>query len=141
MNPQEIFETVKNHLLTQGKKAKAASTFNTCKYRTQDGLKCAVGCLIPDDKYMPEFDGSASIGIYTTDLNTFVEINNGTKQCSNPEIAKSFISAIEDTVGELTPAKLSLLGQLQNIHDNRNVEEWNQALFGVEEDVRGGIYG
>lgn len=29
----------------------------SCVYRTEDGRKCAVGCLIPDTKYDPRFEG------------------------------------------------------------------------------------
>lgn len=29
---------------------------NRCRYRGNNGMKCAIGHLIPDDKYKPEFD-------------------------------------------------------------------------------------
>lgn len=44
----EAFTTVKEHLLKQGKKA---LNNNKCMYRGDNGLKCAVGCLITDDEY------------------------------------------------------------------------------------------
>lgn len=28
-----------------------------CAYRGENGTKCAVGCLIPDDKYYPAIEG------------------------------------------------------------------------------------
>ncbi len=51
MSPQELFDTVATHLLTQRKPAMArdAGGSETCCYRTEDGRKCAAGCLIPDD--------------------------------------------------------------------------------------------
>lgn len=52
---QEVFDYVVNHLLTQNKQARLADD-SDCAYRTEDGLKCAVGCLIPDDLYKPEFE-------------------------------------------------------------------------------------
>jgi hypothetical protein len=45
-----------DHLATQ--KARAWSEDNgTCGYRTETGLMCAVGCLIPDELYDPEIEG------------------------------------------------------------------------------------
>lgn len=60
MTNQEIFDKVVNHLLTQNEKA---MTKFRCQYRTEDGLKCAIGCLIPDEKYRREFDDKALVVI------------------------------------------------------------------------------
>ena len=46
MNAQEIFDTVVRHLHAQGRPA--LDSLGDCRYRTVDGLKCAVGGLIPD---------------------------------------------------------------------------------------------
>lgn len=54
MTQQEIFDTVKKHLLTQTKPAKDVD--ESCLYRTDDGLKCAVGCLIPDEMYFDQME-------------------------------------------------------------------------------------
>jgi len=53
-NDQEIYNTVMNHLWHQGKQARDQKS---CAYRTDDGLSCAVGCLIPDDLYKKYFEG------------------------------------------------------------------------------------
>lgn len=55
MDKQQIFDTVATHLLDQGKPALDAEGF--CRYRTESGLMCAVGCLIPDEKYTPKIEG------------------------------------------------------------------------------------
>lgn len=34
-----------------------AKQFGQCCYRTKDGRKCAIGLLIPDHLYRPEFEG------------------------------------------------------------------------------------
>ena len=62
MNEQETFDNVALHLLKQGKKAVGSydgSSYSetVCKYRSKDGLKCAVGCLIPDEMYDPLMEG------------------------------------------------------------------------------------
>lgn len=59
MTAQEIFDKVINHLLQQGG---PALNYNydddpVCRYRSNNGLKCAVGCLIPDDQYDPLMEG------------------------------------------------------------------------------------
>jgi hypothetical protein len=54
MTPQEIFDTVAVHLMTQGKKSQGAGE---CLYRGPDGLKCAAGVLIPDEDYTPKMEG------------------------------------------------------------------------------------
>lgn len=61
MTNQELFDTVAAHLLRQGRRAITADGYN-CRYRTEpdeDGvvLKCAIGCLIPDELYRPGFEG------------------------------------------------------------------------------------
>ena len=55
MTPQEIFDTVMTHLSTQGRRAYL--NLEGCRYRTDTGLKCAVGCLISDDEYRPNMEG------------------------------------------------------------------------------------
>ena len=51
---QQIFDQVARHLLKQGKRAVSAQ--GRCKYRTDDGLKCAAGCLISDEEYDQNFE-------------------------------------------------------------------------------------
>lgn len=52
---QEIFNRVARHLLTQNARASQGEA-GDCMYRTDDGLKCAVGCLITDDAYSLELE-------------------------------------------------------------------------------------
>ena len=54
---QEVFDQVKEHLLTQ--KAKSVSADGSCVYRGEGGMMCAAGCLIADDEYEPYMDGGA----------------------------------------------------------------------------------
>lgn len=56
MTPQEIFDTVSAHLLKQGCKSLFQGV--SCQYRNTEGLKCAVGILIPDERYDPLMEGS-----------------------------------------------------------------------------------
>lgn len=58
MTAQEVFNKVAYHLINQDKKAKEGVG---CVYRTSEGLKCAAGCLIPDEEYNPCFERSRAI--------------------------------------------------------------------------------
>lgn len=53
---QELFDIIVSHLRKQGKQA--LNEDGECVYRTPDGLKCAAGCLIPDELYQGRFEGT-----------------------------------------------------------------------------------
>lgn len=55
---QEIFNQVATHLLTQMEVSQDKNSMS-CLYRGPNGLKCAAGCLIADDEYLPEMEGEA----------------------------------------------------------------------------------
>ncbi len=75
LTEQEIFDKVVGHLFKQGKRATRwtwcrkydASTHSgwsdaqdyteTCAYRSDEGLKCAIGILIPDGLYDKKMEG------------------------------------------------------------------------------------
>ncbi len=59
MNRQEAFNKV--YLGLKGQNFKRSHDGSYCKYRGPHGLKCAVGHLIPDDKYSEHME-SASMG-------------------------------------------------------------------------------
>lgn len=52
---RQIFDQVKNHLLTQNEKCQLVE-HGACAYRNKEGLKCAAGCLISDDEYSENFE-------------------------------------------------------------------------------------
>ncbi len=52
---RQIFDQVKNHLLTQNEKCQLVA-HGACAYRNKEGLKCAAGCLISDDEYSENFE-------------------------------------------------------------------------------------
>lgn len=57
MQARDIYLTVLRHLALQGKPA-IGPDGTMCMYRTEEGLKCAVGCLIPDEFYKKEMEGN-----------------------------------------------------------------------------------
>lgn len=55
---QAYFDKTVTHLLKQGKQASIeAAGHVACKYRTGEGLSCAMGCHIPDAMYHPFMEG------------------------------------------------------------------------------------
>lgn len=57
MTAQQIYNTVRNHLLTQNRKSVYDSNNINCFYRGPNGTKCAIGCLISDSEYSTELEG------------------------------------------------------------------------------------
>lgn len=105
METQEIFDRVKAHLLAQGERSVTVrKSVSICAYRGADGRKCAIGVLIPDDRY------SAAI-----------------------ETLAASDSAIMALIG-LTPTdtdQAELLDALQHIHDDILPSLWEGALRSI----------
>jgi hypothetical protein len=71
---------------------------NTCRYRTQDGNRCFVGELIPDEKYSPTIEDTP--------------------------VGKHIISMIPDA----TLSDIEFLQDMQTVHDNLPIREWQDGL-------------
>ena len=82
MEIQEIYDTIMKHLRDQNEKAED----NTgCLYHTSDGLKCAVGCLIPDEFYNIDMEGYTLAGLMEDFSNVFEHIKIETKIKFSPQ--------------------------------------------------------
>lgn len=113
MTRQEIFNTVRDHLLKQ--QARCINEDNNCQYRGPNGMRCAIGCLIPDEHYKPELEGWG--------IAPLVEPRN-----ILPE-GKLLLEALTATLGgEPDKDTLLLLYKLQLIHDTENLNDWPAAL-------------
>ncbi len=112
MTEQEIFDTVARHLLTQNAKSLLfpdpglEQDGTMCAYRAPTGLRCAVGCLIPDE-------------LYDATMET----------CTVHALITNFAA-----VGERFSEHEDLLAALQSVHDNTEVEFWKMDLASVAED-------
>lgn len=100
---QTLFTKVATHLLTQNAKAKDEDD-GQCRYRTPEGLSCAIGCLIPEARYRPAFEG---VGLGGSDMVKVERI-----------LRAAGISA----------ALLPLAATLQNVHDDDEVGVWPVRL-------------
>lgn len=111
MDKQTIFTKVATHLLTQNKQAlRTVSMGTTCAYRGNDGTSCAIGCLIPDDKYDPLMEGSS--------------IDR------NPRVLGVLSDIGIDTADQAlnTYSTYALLDSLQSIHDGYLSSSWRGKL-------------
>jgi len=113
MTPQEVFDKVATHLLTQNAKAYREASQHGCAYHTADGKKCAVGCLIEIKEYGDWMEGGD-----ITDLLESTKLSKGLRSRLEPHT--------------------ELLWHLQQLHDGTAVNEWKDALqkaatkFGLE---------
>ena len=114
MNRQLVFNKVYNHLLNQNRKAQDDT--RNCKYRFE-GLKCAIGCLIPDSDYDPLMDDLDELKFEFGD-------DASTKITQNPPALK----VLEKYYGNLSDEDIYFLVSLQNIHDFYYVTDWNGKL-------------
>lgn len=66
LTKQQAFDQMVTHMRTQ--KGIALNDRGFCMYRSPEGLKCAVGALVPDDQYKPNFEGSSASSLPIDDL-------------------------------------------------------------------------
>lgn len=119
MNHQEIFNKVAEHLLTQNAKAMLGEE---CVYRSEDGCRCAIGCLIPDELYRPEFEGKNVDGLCAVDLFSKL-LHDDEYKYKYPLIAKHLLGAKPNYAIDLR-----FLARLQAIHDYESVGAWLLTL-------------
>ena len=109
MNAQEAFDIISTHLLTQNERSSEKSNFysqqlESCLYRGPNGLKCAIGCLIPDEKYNLDMEG--------------MTLRQLTKSYQDLKI-------LFEEIPE------NLLVALQTVHDYRNPNQWRRCLKAI----------
>lgn len=109
LNRQEVFNTVKDHLLTQGRKSLAANGVS-CMYRGLDGAMCGIGPLIKDKFYDKGLEGNG--------VGADVVMEALCSSMGLPDVCEHSV----------------FLDDLQNVHDICDVEHWPQALQVVASD-------
>lgn len=105
----DVFNYVKEHLLKQNEKSLDPWSLS-CYYRAQkengDVLMCAVGCLMDDNYYSDEFENSSPSDIRVR-------------------------AVIEKSIPNWD-YNVSLLSELQNIHDEYDPDNWSLRLEYLE---------
>ena len=112
MSVNKIFYKVQKHLLKQYEKSE--SKYAGCQYRSDNGLSCAVGCLMTDDIYDSSFEG-----------NNMEDIWMAGWEALTPIVGVDY---------ELRLLKLNLLYRLQLVHDNEPVEHWASNLAEIKHE-------
>lgn len=103
---QDVYDTVRDHLLRQNRKSFMGPNglIRTCAYRSLDGAKCAVGCLIPDIQYRRGME--------------FKDVS---------DLFMSYPLEMEAS-GLDHDTHISLLTQLQIVHDRCPLSDWRSQL-------------
>jgi len=105
---QFIFDTVSKHLLIQNA---ISMDGDSCRYRSDSGLKCAIGILIKDEYYSPELEGN-DIGDDIVNIAIIKSLN-----------IKQYSSVTEN-----------ILFELQQIHDMYSTCSWPKELKRIAEE-------
>ena len=117
MNKQEVFNTVWNHINEQNLASYGALPDNDqndygsegCLYRNAYGHKCAIGCLIPDDKYHSDMEGKSVTSLVVDFPQALEHIAPSVKDCE-------------------------FLEQLQYAHDgivHGGMERWRETMYAM----------
>ncbi len=127
---QETYDKVVAHLRKQGIRAmkQEPNGFSACVYRNNEGLKCAAGCLIPDEKYSPYMEGMAVVSTDITDKMLSVLLY------AMPLEAFAIPAESVMTPGRIIMEEghdLRLVAALQNVHDDHMPNQWDRALRNV----------
>jgi hypothetical protein len=105
-DPQVVFDIVVEHALKQNCRSADPDNSNDCMYRGPNGTKCFAGALIPDDKYLPSFEGRGWITL----------VAGGYVESHNRELI-SVLQEIHDCyVTERWPEKLRELGKEKGLN-------------------------
>lgn len=137
MTPQEVFDKVARHLLTQKRKAMAVmpeaangDAKPACAYRGSDGTSCAFGCLIPDSCYDPVLENVVAPLIVSRVLpQNYLDKND-------IDIIDSYWCAVDCIREELGGADAcrslaDLVYDLQHVHDDYEPDDWKDCLVDV----------
>lgn len=133
---RQIFYKVKTHLLKQMKRSMLdTGTSTTCAYRGEDGLKCAVGCLMTDSTYSSAIEKQSVRSIIVEQALSDSGVIGPVRVTYGNNGAKHIYSSSEDE------KIMFMLNDLQRMHDNdapiawrQKLEEYEKTLFKDEEE-------
>jgi hypothetical protein len=111
LTARDIYERVRSHLLTQ--QAVSEDENGSCRLRSGEGRKCAIGSLVADTVYQPEIEG-IGISYY--------------RHAKDGSLLRALYAS---EVNAYDPAIVELLIELEEVHDDFGVEEWPNLLAQV----------
>ena len=106
MKKKEVFKRVAKHLLAQNEACRGGVTLSDCWYRhpSRVELKCAIGCLIPDEFYSEEIEN---------------------KTVEEPIVKEVLEKSLNQPIRS---SDIKLLEDLQGLHDYLDPKEWRKKL-------------
>lgn len=102
MTNQEAFDKIVRHLFSMKHRSLRPGDGEECVYRSEDGNKCAIGCLIPDELYNPSFENLGVVAL-----------------CERSEVIRTLFKEVS----------IDMLRDLQFAHDSPF--HWNDGGFDV----------
>ncbi|WP_322092780.1 hypothetical protein [Paraburkholderia bannensis] len=105
LDHQDVFDVIGWRLLFQNARALAADGMR-CMYRAPNGKRCAIGWIIPDDLYSPEFE--------------FKGVRDIAAGLAETDYGRDFAAFVGDHV--------AMLCDLQGLHDAYPVSDWPLRL-------------
>lgn len=112
---QDLFDVVSTHLLTQNARSTVDGGPYGCAYRGIYNRSCAVGCLIPDDKYEDAMEGD------------FGALIKRWPDAIRSKYLEWLVN--EDGFLDNTTEMASLVRELQLLHDYTDVTAWAGELY------------
>lgn len=96
----------------------------TCSYRGVCGRKCAVGLLIPDDRYSSHLEGLAADSIMIRDRIDIPEGMSMYDLCACQEVHDAGMPRMSDLISDL----IEMFGSKEKALEKAN-EYWDHGLF------------
>lgn len=108
---QEMFDTAYRGLASQGFRQSQAKAKVFCAYRSPDGLKCAAGWLIADDRYDPALEGMTAdnshivdvIGADGDDIEFLIDLQTAHDDGDYPGLMRENLEGVADVYGLTVP--------------------------------------
>ena len=115
MSLEAIFAKVEKHLITQN--AKSVNKDGDCvyrnHYRNHRGQSCAIGCLIPVNRYKSGFEGNL---------------------LRDDEPLQDALKHVIGVNPKKRQMKIDLLMELMSVHDDSHVVDWKHELTMVKDE-------
>ena len=115
----EVFDTVSQHLLQQGRRSIEPGALFPA-FRTKTGLRCSLGCLIPDSVYMPSME-------WTVELDENKGAQRGLWNASLVYALR--LSGIDNRL----PGMARLINELARCHDRCAPVDWSSELAWIKQ--------
>ena len=124
-----LLTRIKKHLLKQKKRAEHPDT-GSCQYRSPNGLRCAVGCLVPKVNYDPKSEGATLFDVPNGSIKRgkWSGHNSGTVALAKM-LNKSHIPANSTVWKALSAAQI--------IHDTSQPRLWAREMDDLIAETKG----